>query len=352
MIIYADTDVCRWHLDQIKQENTQDLEVFKAAPGLKLAVFHVPYPYDRGYGLAFEQRLKQVYDLCDHVCILGSELHANTVDFIQRWNRPNTTFFLCGFVNGIASEQWMDWFNTSSHFYKKNPQVLDQLRPYDVKPKAFDILLGTQKYHRTMIYNNIKINKLDDRVIMTYLKDTSKFMHEQTADAFIWEDENLEFIQPNFQCTVTQIKYYGHNMTLSQVIPINVYNQTAYSIIAETCYDSHFSFYTEKIVKPILAERLFLVFSGQNYLKGLRELGFKTFDGIIDESYDSIRNSQERYRQAFIQMQRLIDGPQDKFLEQIRPIAEHNKQHMLETDWLGDYTRRFATVLRDHGGQN
>jgi hypothetical protein len=31
---------------------------------------------------------------------------------------------------------------------------------------------------------------------------------------------------------------------------------------------------------------LFIVFGGYQYLKNLRQLGFKTFNSVIDESYD------------------------------------------------------------------
>jgi hypothetical protein len=137
-------------------------------------------------------------------------------------------------------------------------------------------------------------------------------------------------------------------MSLSQVVPISIYNQTAYSIVCETNYDNHYNFYTEKIVKPILAERLFIVFSGQYYLRNLRSLGFKTFDGIVDETYDDIEDYNLRFELACEQITYLINQPQEKILEQIRPITEHNKQIMLETDWYGDFAKELRAVLLAH----
>jgi len=93
---------------------------------------------------------------------------------------------------------------------------------------------------------------------------------------------------------------------------------------------------------------LFIVFSGQHYLRNLRSLGFKTFDGIIDESYDSIEDNNLRFKLACEQMQYLIDQPQEEILAKIRPITEHNKRIMLATDWYGDFARELRAVLLAH----
>ena len=137
-------------------------------------------------------------------------------------------------------------------------------------------------------------------------------------------------------------------MSLSQVIPFSIYNQTAYTVVAETNYDNHYSFYTEKIVKPILAERLFIVFSGQYYLRNLRSLGFRTFDSIIDETYDSVADTDQRFKLACEQIKYLCEQSQEEMLSKIRPITEHNKKVMLTTDWYGDFSRELRAVLLAH----
>jgi hypothetical protein len=113
-------------------------------------------------------------------------------------------------------------------------------------------------------------------------------------------------------------------MHISQVLPLKIYNKTAYSIVMETWADNRYSFFTEKIAKPILGRRLFVVISGQHFLRNLRQLGFKTFDGIIDESYDSIQESTTRWAKAIEQTKWLCQQPQEKILSQIAPIVIHN----------------------------
>lgn len=71
------------------------------------------------------------------------------------------------------------------------------------------------------------------------------------------------------------------------------YNHSTVNIVSETQIDDE-QFITEKIWKPIIAEQVFVVCAKPFYLKELRDLGFKTFDSIIDESYDTETNLDRR----------------------------------------------------------
>jgi hypothetical protein len=113
-------------------------------------------------------------------------------------------------------------------------------------------------------------------------------------------------------------------MNISQVMPYKVYQTTAYSLICETWFSNHYSFFSEKIAKPIVAKRLFIVISGQYYLKNLRSLGFRTFHGIIDESYDAEPDSEKRWSIALDQAVALCKRDQSEVLKAIAEVVLHN----------------------------
>ncbi len=349
MIYFADTDSAQWHLRQIGLDsvpNTLHIEEFE---GPKRAVFHVPFPWEHGLGDAFSRRFANALIHCDRIAVLVSELHQHCADFIKNNQHPKVQYFLCGHVRHCKSTPWMDWFITSTQFYKINP-ILEQLLPYQVKPKTFDILLGLPKAHRTFVYDYINKHKLNDQVIMTYMNPLLP-IQQHSQEQWLWEP-GVEVPPYEFNWTVTQVKYHGYNMSLSQVVPISIYNQTAYSVVCETNFHNSYSFNTEKIVKPILGERLFVMFSSQHYLKNLRSLGFKTFDGIINETYDTVADTQQRWIMACEQMTYLFNSPQEEILAKVKPITEHNRRVMLETDWNGNYFREFEGFLRDYTNQN
>ena len=341
MKIYGDTPVCKWHIEQLNLEFSS--EIVAGAP----AVFHMPMPMHHYFqdkiSPWFQEQVSYAVNHCSKVVILVSELHEATVEFMLNYQHDKIKYFICGHIQGHKFSQWMDWFITTREFYR-DVDLLDQLDPYSVKPKYFDILLGWPKLHRDVIFNFINNTNLQDQVIMTYFQDRSKPVSQQG----IWD---IDF-SPGIMYTVTQINVQNRYASISQIIPLSIYNQTAYTVVAETNYSNHYSFYTEKIVKPILAERLFIVFSGQHYLRNLRSLGFKTFDGIIDESYDSIADNDLRFKLACAQIQYLINQPQEEILAKIKHITEHNKQVMLTTNWLGDYLREFQEFLLDQQEQN
>jgi hypothetical protein len=345
--IYADTKVCQWH---IKQWYDNSIEILDDLNGADSAIFHIPYPLEDSR--EFRNKLNLAVKNCDTIAVLISELHQDSVDFFIHHQHTKVIYFVCGAVENIPSKYWMDWFVTTCTAYKNNSNLLSALNPYAIKPKLFDILLGRQKPHRSTVYNFIKNNNLDDHVVMTYLKGQDNIpLQAQDESGWLWEPGIIQ-LKDEFQWTITPIRYQGRSMSLSQVVPTSIYNQTAYSVVAETNYDNHYSFYTEKIVKPILAERLFIVFSGQHYLHNLRSLGFKTFDGIVDETYDSIADNDQRFKLACEQIQYLINQPQEEILAKIRPITEHNKQVMLDTDWYGNFSKELRAVLLDHTRQN
>jgi len=348
--IYVNNDVSQWHSRKLPNCITSnDLNHFLATTTeTKAALLQIPYPLE---SKKFSGLLNKLIEPCELTVILITELHRDTVDFYRHHQHPKIKYFLCGSTVYQPEAVWMDWFATSSSFYKSNTKLLDTLTPYEVKPRFFDALLGRKKPHRDLIYQFVNEN-CADQTIMTYLEGLDAIpLEQQNHTGWLWEDTGLELLTNSTQWTVTPVKYYGQGMSLSQVIPLKVYNQTAYSIVAETNFDNDYSFYTEKIVKPILAERLFLVFSGQHYLKNLRSLGFKTFDGIIDESYDLILNPQQRFAEIFKQMQWLIAQPQEHILKQIQPITMHNKKVMLENNWQGEFTSNlrnlFASIQPD-----
>jgi hypothetical protein len=302
-----------------------------------IAVFHVPFPFHPNFELQVNKALADN----KNIAIICSELHRPAVDFIKRYQHANVTYFTCGYIPSVTTHLWMDWFITTLDFYRNNLNLLDNLNPYLAKEFHFDILLGCTRVHREIVYNFVLEHQIDKQSIMSYYRHGQNPL--KINSNFIQED-GVEYIEDIFW-TGGMVKYQGNIVNISKIIPAKIYNQTAYSVVTETNAENDFTFYTEKIVKPILAQRLFIVIAGYNYLKNLRSLGFKTFDCVIDESYDDIEDNISRYNAACEQIQKLSLLPQQEVLDKIKPIVEHNKEVMLTTDWLGIFHKELKIAL-------
>jgi hypothetical protein len=62
-------------------------------------------------------------------------------------------------------------------------------------------------------------------------------------------------------------------------------------------------------------------------------MGFKTFDGIIDETYDTVQDSNIRWKLAMEQVKMLCELPQTDILTKIQDIVNYNAQLMIAQDW-------------------
>lgn len=356
MNIYIDSNIVSQYIEPIDAKIITHFGKFQQSVGPKKVVFHAPFPRHNDF-IDLERVFNQSLEFSDQIILLVSELHDVTTDFIEKFDNPKIVYFLNGDLNFKLNHakiyQWNNWFETTSDFYKKNLSLLDKLVPYQSKPKFFDLLLGQERPHREQIFNYIAESNLKDKVIMTYMKGIQNSFQSRSEDEWLWEQEGLEIPDWPMRHTITKVKYYDQLISLSQIIPISIYNQTSYSLVAETWgTDNRFTFNTEKIVKPILAERLFLVASNQYYLHNLRVLGFKTFDGIIDESYDREPCYIKRCAMICEQIEYLLNQSQENILTQCKAIVEHNKKLMLETDWRNNFIKELKSVLLDRIEQN
>lgn len=115
------------------------------------------------------------------------------------------------------------------------------------------------------------------------------------------------------------------------------YRSTCFSVVTETnFYKTDFfsgSLYlTEKIFRPMCYLQPFVVLARPGYLKTLRSLGYKTFDGIFDESYDREEDDPTRMLMVVNQIEKLCKMPIDEFhstMIQCRDICEHNYKLLL-----------------------
>ena len=101
------------------------------------------------------------------------------------------------------------------------------------------------------------------------------------------------------------------------------------------------------VVSPlqIRQECVVCVLAGMNYLRNLRTFGFKTFDSIIDESYDAEPNPDKRWSMAMQQCEWLCQQDPEVILEQVKTIVEHNKNLIFTHDWDNEVSRLLESEL-------
>jgi len=102
-------------------------------------------------------------------------------------------------------------------------------------------------------------------------------------------------------------------------------------------------FFSEKIWKPMMFMQPFVLVGEPNGLKKLKEIGYKTFDTWIDESYDSIEDNETRISKAIESSIKFFDRPDSQLyadMEKMHNTLTHNIAHLTYRAQMADSNLR------------
>lgn len=100
-------------------------------------------------------------------------------------------------------------------------------------------------------------------------------------------------------------------------------------------------FFSEKVFKPIMMLHPFILLSRPYSLSMLRDRGYQTFNGIIDESYDQEENDNIRLEMILEEIKRISSFDQNQkfsFMQEVKPIVEYNQKHFFKPKLCCDYS--------------
>ena len=153
--------------------------------------------------------------------------------------------------------------------------------------------------------------------------------------------DTVQFLKqaPYASDELDQTQRNDHSATL------NKYHTKAYcNIVMETHFDADQSggvFLTEKTFKPIKNGQLFFITGPVGSLKKLRDLGYRTFDSVLDNTYDRIVDNTERWIRLRDAIQQARHRLKDRF-DTAREDIKHNQQLFAELK-----TQRLNSLIKD-----
>jgi hypothetical protein len=245
----------------------------------------------------------------DQQVLLHSEQRSSQVETYQN-NQFIPVYYWCHAV--IA----LDWFRFAQYIEQKKQNknlFLIYNRAWggtrEYRLKFTDLLLENQIED----FCHIRFNAVDPELALHY--DQHCFHNP------CWKPTRcLE----NFFISNNATSNYSADFDLSD------YESTDIEIVLETLFDDDRLHLTEKSLRPISCGQPFILCASHGALKYLRDYGFKTFDSIWDESYDTIKNPIERLN-AITKLMKQISlwSHQEKIqkLEAAIKIANYNKKY-------------------------
>ncbi len=162
-------------------------------------------------------------------------------------------------------------------------------------------------------------------------------MNEFEKGPYFWEGETIdEDVMENMQKNLPLIVHGKPNNEFDDSFYINRFNDqisldTFMTVISEAhCADSDQTmFLSEKTFKVIACRNPFMIMGNKDSMRKMREIGYRTFDGFIDEGYDGLP-THERL-QYIIESIRKVDNIKDKleWFKSMEDIIEHNYSNFI-----------------------
>ena len=216
------------------------------------------------------------------------------------------------------------------------------------------------------LYKLIEANLLNDESLFSFhwlmVEKPSKTFIEDTIEQFIGQNKcNIKILKELKENYSTAIFLKGEKIKIKKVsktvhagyIPKsgNFQNYkhlptTKYwmEIVSETNYSNHKVFITEKIARPLVNQKPFIVFGDRYTLNELQNKGFKTFSNFWDESYDSLPTSKERIDAAVKVLKEIFQtyNWQSQLPKEMQEIVDFNYNH-----YYNEYKQQYKNAFNE-----
>jgi hypothetical protein len=226
------------------------------------------------------------------------------------------------------------------------------------KPYKFLFLNGRMRSHRKYLLERFQTNNLLDQSLWTNLDTDLRLV--TTLPQQRWQNFNnmnliklqfehdgvdrmerpidlhflpKEYETPEFRNNIDQLPSAGtvkfnlfNNTWGDAVVDGSAYRDTYFSLVTETVFNYPYSFRTEKIWKPVAVGHPWIAVANQGFYRDIRNLGFKTFGHVIDESFDLIDNSQDRIERIAQVVEDLCQQDLASFYKECYNVCKYNQE--------------------------
>jgi hypothetical protein len=253
--------------------------------------------------------------------LLTSEKNSSTVKVVcdnMHW-KPLYYFF-----HGWAA---LDWYRGYDKTFLIVPTAKRQITKTFIAPNR--IVAGERQHRLEMLYHIFKNNMINNHISCPTVCPAENISILDAVKPLTTKYPDIESV---FAAQTLPINFEGETDHPMHSCWLSLFDQCAESLlylVTETVATGRRHHLTEKTFKPIAMGMPFVIVGTRGSLEYLRSYGFRTFEGIWDESYDFAEDDVRIQRIA--SLLRSLDelspqGKQDLF-DQCQEVIEHNWNH-------------------------
>ena len=247
-----------------------------------------------------------------------------------------------GFVAFQDSELW---------YYQHNHNHPPLPIHSDPRERDFTALARTHKWWRAIALADLRNQRLLDNSYWSYCEsaDNSSMLDCPIEVDFLdLRDKTLNFVAhaPYESDELTQDERNDHRLNSEPKYFMNAYC----NIVLESQFDYDQSggvLLSEKTFKPIKHGQMFFVAGGAGSLQVLRDLGYRTFDSVLNNHYDLESNNTQRWIKLRTAIAQAHAQGLSTLFEQCREDIKHNQCLFIQIK-----TSRLNTLLEQINEQH
>jgi len=274
----------------------------------------------------------------DKIILVHSEQNSKEV----LWFQNNGSIPVYWWSHAVIA---IDWFR----YAKVDPTL------QNISTKKQDFLIYNRAWQGTREYRL----KFAEMLVSNGLNDHCR-MRFNPVDGCHYSDHQFQ----NSLLKISNIKleeYYqlneSHSDASADYCALD-YLETQIEVVLETLFDDQRLHLTEKTIRPIACGHPFIIVGPMGSLKYLKQYGFKTFDSLIDESYDTIVDPVARL-QSIVSLMKSIHNlnnqEKQNLYQKMKVIAEYNKTRFFSDEFFScvveEFTQNFnhaAEQMKQH----
>jgi hypothetical protein len=261
----------------------------------------------------------------------------------------NTNFNVYS-LNILSNNKIGDMIHSTDGFFKKNKSG-----------KFFMTFNKEDKTHRYGLLMLLKKHNLLEQTNWSFLPTNKsiinsdrlkKIMNEDTVTTLSNEIEYFKNLEYKFSDYESQTEFnIGIVIELTMGENIKNYENSYVNLTTESVFDEREELIhiTEKSYKPFYYYQFPLIMASENHIKKMKELyDLDFYEDVIDYSYDSVINDEERFKLYFNEILRINDNKQMfiEFYNNNQHRFEQNKQKVIKImDLLHNDYKYFTNLI-------
>lgn len=289
-------------------------------------VFYDQEPLDEtmAWKNKFATRPELILDTAHGVKILAN---SEKSDFKKTLCQQNNLADWYYFYHGFAALNWY-----------RDYQYIDVDIPFEKKFMCLNrIITGDRSYRLLLVASLMQHNLIDHGAVSLHLGQHSdnNWLKEIEDPASKLTKEQKDLIQYyvtdlNNSLTVDTDSVCSTASAHAGPNELRVNQSSLWHIVTETVFYYNKMHLTEKIFKPIVSKRPFILVGAPGNLEYLRSYGFQTFNKWIDESYDTELDNTRRLSMILEQIKYISSQTPShlkKMHQEMQEVLTHNRTH-------------------------